>query len=152
VRREKVLVHLWVKVPPGNWVRSTRRSSQVSSRSHTFMCHGAALKMLCIITGSGVVHRPVGNSLQIYADRFSGHSAAHKRLIIVASTAPMAAPIARWHLHGFLHKRAFGVNATAAERLSYLFFLLLIARLCAVSVGSCECHKWTKRAFRLPCR
>ncbi len=60
-----------------------------------------------------------------YRARFD--SAAHKRLIIVASTALMAAPIARWHLHGFLHTRAFGVSATIAERLSYIFILLLIA-------------------------
>jgi hypothetical protein len=60
-----------------------------------------------------------------YRARFD--SAAHKRLIIVASTALMAAPIARWHLHGFLHTRAFGVSATMAERLSYIFILLLVA-------------------------
>jgi transposase len=29
--------------------------------------------MLCIITGSPAVHSPVGDPLQIYADRFSGH-------------------------------------------------------------------------------
>jgi hypothetical protein len=60
-----------------------------------------------------------------YRARFD--SASHKRLIIVASTALMAAPIARWHLHGFLHTRAFGVSATIAERLSYIFLLLFMA-------------------------
>lgn len=60
-----------------------------------------------------------------YRARFD--SPAHKRLIIVASTALMSAPIARWHLHGFLHTRAFGMSATMAERLSYIFILLLIA-------------------------
>lgn len=60
-----------------------------------------------------------------YRARFD--PAAHKRLIIVASTALMTAPIARWHLRGFLHTRAFGVSATTAERLSYIFILLLIA-------------------------
>ncbi len=60
-----------------------------------------------------------------YLARFD--SAAHKRLIIVGSTALLAAPIARWHLHGFLHTRAFGMSALVAERLSYLFILLLIA-------------------------
>jgi hypothetical protein len=65
--------------------------------------------------------------LTVFAYRARFDSAAHKRLIIVASTALMAAPIARWHLHGFLHSRAFGVSAIMAERLSYLFLLLLIA-------------------------
>jgi hypothetical protein len=65
--------------------------------------------------------------LIVFAYRARFDSAAHKRLIIVASTALMAAPIARWHLHGFLHTRAFGVSATMAERLSYIFILLLIA-------------------------
>jgi hypothetical protein len=65
--------------------------------------------------------------LIVFAYRARFDSAAHKRLIIVASTALMAAPIARWHFHGFLHTRAFGVSATQAERLSYLFILLLIA-------------------------
>ena len=60
-----------------------------------------------------------------YRTRFD--SAAHKRLIIVASTALMTAPIARWHLHEFLRTRAFGVAATTAEWLSYIFILLLIA-------------------------
>jgi hypothetical protein len=65
--------------------------------------------------------------LIVFAYRARFDSAAHKRLIIVASTALMAAPIARWHLHGFLQTRAFGVSATMAERLSYIFLLLLIA-------------------------
>ena len=65
--------------------------------------------------------------LIVFAYRARFDSAAHKRLIIVASTALMTAPIARWHLHGFLHTRAFGVSATTAERLSYIFILLLIA-------------------------
>jgi len=65
--------------------------------------------------------------LIVFAYRARFDSAAHKRLIIVASTALMAAPIARWHLHGFLRTRAFGVSATMAERLSYLLILLLIA-------------------------
>ena len=41
--------------------------------------------------------------LIVFAYRARFDSAAHKRLIIVASTALMAAPIARWQLHGFLH-------------------------------------------------
>jgi hypothetical protein len=65
--------------------------------------------------------------LMVFAYRARFSPAAHKRLIVVASTALMAAPIARWHLDGFLHTRAFGVSATMAERLSYLFILLLIA-------------------------
>jgi len=65
--------------------------------------------------------------LIVFAYRARFDSAAHKRLIIVASTALMAAPISRWHLHGFLHTKAFGVSATIAERLSYIFILLLIA-------------------------
>jgi hypothetical protein len=59
-----------------------------------------------------------------YCARFD--SAAHKRLIIVGSTALMAAPIARWHLHGFLQTRAFGMSAIMGERVSYIFILLLI--------------------------
>jgi hypothetical protein len=66
-------------------------------------------------------------ALIVFAYRARFDSAAHKRLIVVASAALMAAPIARWHLHGFLHTRAFGVSATMAERLSYMFILLLIA-------------------------
>jgi hypothetical protein len=70
--------------------------------------------------------------LIVFAYRARFDSAAHKRLIIVASTALMAAPIARWHLHGFLQTRAFGMSATMAERLSYIFILLLIVYdLCA---------------------
>jgi len=65
--------------------------------------------------------------LIVFACRARFDSAAHKRLIIVASTALMAAPIARWHLHGFLHTRAFGFSAPVAERLSYVFILLLVA-------------------------
>jgi len=60
-----------------------------------------------------------------YSARFD--PAAHKRLIMVASTALMTAPIARWHLHNFLRTREFGVGAIIAERLSYIFILLLIA-------------------------
>lgn len=65
--------------------------------------------------------------LIVFAYRARFDSAAHKRLIIVASTALMAAPIARWHLHGFLHTRAFGFSAIMGERLSYVFILLLMA-------------------------
>jgi hypothetical protein len=64
--------------------------------------------------------------LIVFAYRARFDSAAHKRLILVASTALMAAPIARWHLHGFLHTRAFGFSAPVAERLSYIFILLLV--------------------------
>jgi hypothetical protein len=64
--------------------------------------------------------------LMVFAYRARFDSAAHKRLILVASTALMAAPIARWHLHGFLHTRAFGSSAPVAERLSYIFILLLV--------------------------
>lgn len=61
-----------------------------------------------------------------YRARFD--SAAHKRLIIVASTALMTAPIARWHLHWSIgRQRVFGVRAPVAEALSYLFIVLLIA-------------------------
>ena len=66
-------------------------------------------------------------ALILFAYRARFDSAAHKRLIIVASTALMTAPIGRWHLHGFLRTRAFGVGAIMAERLSYIYILLLIA-------------------------
>ncbi len=36
-------------------------------------------------------------------------------------------PIARWHLHGFLHAGVFGFSPPVAERLSYIFILLLVA-------------------------
>jgi hypothetical protein len=65
--------------------------------------------------------------LIVFACRARFDSGAHKRLIIVASTALMAAPIARWHLHGFLHTRVFGFSAPVAVRLSYIFILLLVA-------------------------
>lgn len=65
--------------------------------------------------------------LIVFAYRARFDSAAHKRLIIVASTALMTAPIARWHLHQFLRTREFGVGAVMAERLSYIFILMLIA-------------------------
>jgi hypothetical protein len=65
--------------------------------------------------------------LIVFAYRARFDSGVHKRLILVASTALMAAPIARWHLHGFLRTRAFGVSATRAELLSYIFILLLVA-------------------------
>lgn len=48
-------------------------------------------------------------------------SATHKRLIIVASTALMTAPIARLHF-AVVHFRP-----SAAERFSYIFIVLLIA-------------------------
>jgi hypothetical protein len=64
--------------------------------------------------------------LMVFAYRARFDSAAHKRLIIMGSTALMAAPIARWHLHGFLHTRAFGMSAIMGERLSYIFILLLM--------------------------
>ena len=60
-----------------------------------------------------------------YRARFD--SPAHKRLIIVASTALMAAPIARGHLHWSLGTRKFGFSPSMAECLSYFFILLLIA-------------------------
>jgi FtsH-binding integral membrane protein len=59
--------------------------------------------------------------LILFAYRARFDSAAHKRLIIVASTALMTAPIARWHLE-IVHFRP-----SAAERLSYIFLLLLTA-------------------------
>ncbi|HET9406788.1 MAG TPA: hypothetical protein VFO39_06085 [Candidatus Sulfotelmatobacter sp.] len=65
--------------------------------------------------------------LIVFAYRARFDSAAHKRLIIVASTALMTAPIARWHLHQFLRTKEFGVGAVMAERLSYIFILMLIA-------------------------
>ena len=64
--------------------------------------------------------------LMVFAYRTRFDSAAHKLLIIVASTALMTAPIARWHFHNFLRGREFGFRA-AAEELSFLFVLLLIA-------------------------
>lgn len=64
--------------------------------------------------------------LIVFAYRARFDPAAHKRLIMVASTALMTAPIARWHLHNFLRTREFGVGAIMAERLSYIFILLLI--------------------------
>lgn len=61
-----------------------------------------------------------------YGARFD--SATHKRLIIVAPTALMTAPIARWHLHWSIgRQRVFGVSAPVAEGLSYTFILLLVA-------------------------
>lgn len=66
-------------------------------------------------------------ALIVFAYRARFDAAAHKRLIIVASTALMTAPIARWHFHAFLRTREFGVGAIMAERLSYIFILLLIA-------------------------
>jgi len=60
-----------------------------------------------------------------YRARFD--SAAHKRLIIVASAALLTAPIARWHLHWSIGaQRVFGVSAPMAELISYGFILLLI--------------------------
>jgi FtsH-binding integral membrane protein len=64
--------------------------------------------------------------LMVFAYRARFDSAAHKRLIIVASTALMTAPIARWHFHNFLRGREFGLRAVA-EELSFIFILLLIA-------------------------
>ena len=64
--------------------------------------------------------------LMVFAYRARFDSAAHKRLIIVASTALMTAPIARWHFHNFLRGREIGIRG-AAEELSFLFILLLIA-------------------------
>ena len=64
--------------------------------------------------------------LTVFAYRARFDSAAHKRLIIVASTALMTAPIARWHLHNFLRTREFGLRAVA-EELSFIFILLLVA-------------------------
>jgi hypothetical protein len=67
-------------------------------------------------------------TLIVFAYRARFDSAAHKRLIIVASTALMTAPIARWHLHWSIgSQRVFGVSAPVAELLSYTFILLLIA-------------------------
>lgn len=67
-------------------------------------------------------------TLIVFAYRARFDSAAHKRLIIVASSALMTAPIARWHLHWSIGKqRVFGVSAPVAELLSYTFILLLIA-------------------------
>ena len=65
--------------------------------------------------------------LIVFAYRARFDLAAHKRLIMVASTALMTAPIARWHLHNFLRTREFGVGALMAERLSYIFILLLVS-------------------------
>ena len=59
--------------------------------------------------------------LTVFAYRARFDSAAHKRLIIVASTALMTAPIARWHFE-MVHFRP-----SAAERFSYIFLLLLAA-------------------------
>ena len=67
-------------------------------------------------------------TLIVFAYRARFDSAAHKRLIIVASTALMAAPIARWHLHWSIgSQRVFGVGGVVAERLSYIFILMLMA-------------------------
>jgi hypothetical protein len=66
--------------------------------------------------------------LVVFAYRARFDSAAHKRLILVASTALMDAPIARLHfLHWSRHTRVFGFSAPVAQRLSYVFILLLIA-------------------------
>jgi hypothetical protein len=67
-------------------------------------------------------------TLIVFAYRARFDSAAHKRLIIVASTALMTAPIARWHLHWSIgSQRVFGVSAPVAELLSYTFIVLLMA-------------------------
>lgn len=67
-------------------------------------------------------------TLIVFAYRARFDSSAHKRLIIVASTALMTAPIARWHLHWSIgSQRVFGVSAPVAELISYTFILLLIA-------------------------
>ena len=42
-------------------------------------------------------------------------SAAHKRLIVVASTALMSAPIARWHLNGFLPYEGIWLQRTGGR-------------------------------------
>jgi hypothetical protein len=66
--------------------------------------------------------------LIVFAYRARFDSAAHKRLIIVASTALLTAPIARWHLHWSIgRQRVFGVRHPAAELISYTFILFLIA-------------------------
>ena len=65
--------------------------------------------------------------LIVFAYRARFDSASHKRLIVVASTALMSAPIARLHLHGLLNTRVFGFSAPVAERLSYIFILPLVA-------------------------
>jgi hypothetical protein len=59
--------------------------------------------------------------LIVFAYRARFDSAAHKRLIILASTALMTAPIARWHFE-MVHFRP-----SVAERFSYIFLLLLAA-------------------------
>jgi hypothetical protein len=67
-------------------------------------------------------------TLIVFAYRARFDSAAHKRLIVVASASLMTAPIARWHLHWSIgRQRVFGVSAPVAEILSYTFILLLIA-------------------------
>jgi len=67
-------------------------------------------------------------TLIVFAYRARFDSAAHKRLIIVASAALMTAPIARWHLNWSTgSQRVFGVSAPVAEILSYTFILVLIA-------------------------
>src|SRR5215469_7120603 len=59
--------------------------------------------------------------LIVFAYRARFDCAAHKRLIIVASTALMTAPIARWHFE-MVHFRP-----SVAECFSYIFLLLLAA-------------------------
>ena len=67
-------------------------------------------------------------TLIVFAYRARFDSAAHKRLVVVASASLMTAPIARWHLHWSIgRQRVFGVSAPVAEILSYTFILLLIA-------------------------
>jgi hypothetical protein len=66
--------------------------------------------------------------LIVFAYRARFDSAAHKRLIIVASAALLTAPIARWHLHWSIgRQRVFGVSPHMAELISYTFILLLLA-------------------------
>jgi hypothetical protein len=65
-----------------------------------------------IITGSPTVHRPVGDPLQIYADRFSGHfGQTRKKLAISESCKSLmsfcAAWIAKTRSHAFSARSSF---------------------------------------------
>ena len=65
--------------------------------------------------------------LILFAYRARFDSGAHKRIVIIASTALMTAPIARWRFDWSHHGRFIHTSLLRAECFSYAFVLLLIA-------------------------
>jgi hypothetical protein len=66
-------------------------------------------------------------ALILFAFRARHDSGTHKRLIILASTALMTAPIARWRFDWSHLGREIHMSIQTAECFSYLFILLLVA-------------------------